>query len=117
MFLVLVLIIASFFLVVVLKLVSLLISESVVLTREELTSYECGFEHHGLSRVPFSLRYFFLTLIFLLFDLEIILLLFFPYYFVFSLEWVSLLSVIMFVAILFLGLIYEWLDGRLEWVI
>lgn len=107
----------SFFLVVVLKLVSLLIRERVILTREELTSYECGFEHHGLSRIPFSLRYFFLTLIFLLFDLEIILLLFFPYSFVFSLEFVSIFSVVVFIIILFLGLLYEWYDGSLEWVI
>jgi len=97
----------SFFLVVLLKLVSIFISETRLLIREELTSYECGFEHHGLSRVPFSLRYFFLTLIFLLFDLEIILLLFFPFASFFSFSYLSITIVVLFVSFLFLGLLYE----------
>ena len=117
MFLLVLLLLFAFLLIAVLKIVSILISEVVVLSREELTSYECGFEHHGLSRVPFSIRYFFLTLIFLLFDLEIILLLFFPYSFVFSFSVLSILSVVFFVLFLYFGLIYEWKDGRLEWVI
>lgn len=116
MFLLVMLLLFAFLLVVVLKLASVLISEVVVLRREELTSYECGFEHHGLSRVPFSMRYFFLTLIFLLFDLEIILLLFFPYSFVFSFNILSLLAVVFFIVFLYFGLIYEWKDGSLEWV-
>lgn len=99
--------ILSVLLVFVLKVVSVFISESVVLNREDFTSYECGFEHHGLSRVPFSIRYFFLTLVFLLFDLEIILLLFFPSSFLFSFSHVSLLSVVFFVYFLYVGLIYE----------
>ena len=65
--------------IVFLKLFSFRLREKTILQREELTPYECGFEHHTLSRVPFSLRYFFLTLIFLLFDLEIVLLVFTPY--------------------------------------
>ncbi len=107
MFLLVLLLVFAFLLVVLLKLASIFISESVVLRREELTSYECGFEHHGLSRVPFSIRYFFLTLIFLLFDLEIILLLFFPFAFVFSFSYVSYLAVTFFVVFLYFGLIYE----------
>jgi NADH-ubiquinone oxidoreductase chain 3 len=69
----------SFTLIGFLKLFSFIISEKVVLNREELSPYECGFEHHNVSRIPFSLRYFFLTLIFLLFDLEIVLMLFVPF--------------------------------------
>lgn len=116
MFLVFVLIVISFLIVLLLKIISFLIVEYSLLRREELTSYECGFEHHRLSRVPFSLRYFFLTLIFLLFDLEIILLLFFPYSSYFSLRFISFLIVVVFVVFLFIGLLYEWKDGRLEWV-
>ena len=79
MFLVLTLMTISFILIGFLKLFSFIISEKVVLNREELSPYECGFEHHNVSRIPFSLRYFFLTLIFLLFDLEIVLMLFVPF--------------------------------------
>lgn len=117
MFLLIILRLIAFTLVVVLKLASLLLAESSLLMREELTSYECGFEHHRLSRVPFSLRYFFLTLIFLLFDLEIILLLFSPYSSFFSFSHASVFLIVSFVMFLFLGLLYEWKDGRLEWVI
>ena len=56
--------------------VSSCLQDSSINLREETTPYECGFEHHSLARVPFSLRYFFLTLVFLLFDLEIVLLVF-----------------------------------------
>lgn len=65
-----------FLVVLLLKLLSFFISEMSLLAREESRSYECGFEHNNLSRVPFSLRYFLLTLVFLLFDLEIVLMLF-----------------------------------------
>lgn len=106
----------SFILVLLLKILSIFLSESVVLHREELTSYECGFEHNNLSRVPFSMRYFYLTLIFLLFDLEIILLLFSPLVTFFSMGLVSVSIIVFFILFLFLGLLFEWSDGRLEWV-
>ncbi len=105
-----------FFLVILLKVVSIFISETVVLNREELSSYECGFEHHNVSRIPFSLRYFFLTLLFLLFDLEILLLLFTPYVVISRYIYLSYLLVFIFILILFIGLMYEWNDGTLEWI-
>lgn len=116
MFTILWLVVARSLLVVLLKIVSLSIAERSTLNREELTPYECGFEHHNVSRVPFSLRYFFLTLIFLLFDLEIVLMLFMPYVMLsnyFSLRIIILLG---FVFVLYLSLIYEWNDGTLEWL-
>lgn len=103
-------------LVLLLKVVSIFISESVDLNREELTAYECGFEHHNVSRIPFSLRYFFLTLIFLLFDLEIVLLVFIPQSLFTSFNYFGLLIVLLFVVILYLSLLYEWNDGTLEWI-
>lgn len=90
-----------------LKLVSLLLAEKSTLIREELSPYECGFEHHNVSRVPFSLRYFFLTLIFLLFDLEIVLMLFTPYYILFSYYVLRLLLLLFFIRVLYLSLLYE----------
>jgi NADH:ubiquinone oxidoreductase subunit 3 (subunit A) len=85
-----------------------LIGESTALDREELSSYECGFEHHSLSRIPLSLRYYFLTIVFLVFDIEIMFLLFIPYNTigVFSSLVGSILS-FSFVLLLLLGLIYE----------
>lgn len=110
------LLLLSLALVLLLKLGSFLLAEKVVLSREELSPYECGFEHHNVSRIPFSLRYFFLTLIFLLFDLEVILLLFLPSL-IFSVSPLILVFLLfLFLSILYLGLIYEWNDGSLEWL-
>jgi len=107
MYLLTLLVFISFLLVFFLKIVSYFISEKVLLNREELRPYECGFEHHNVSRIPFSLRYFFLTLIFLLFDLEIVLILFIPYS-LFTVSFtVSLLVLLCFLLILFLSLLYE----------
>lgn len=108
--------VVSAFIVLLLKLVSSLICEATVLSRQELSPYECGFEHTGSSRVPFSLRYFFLTLLFLLFDLEIVLLLFMPMLSI-SLRVLSCVSFgLCFISFLLLGLLYEYLDGTLEWL-
>jgi NADH:ubiquinone oxidoreductase subunit 3 (subunit A) len=107
------LLLISFLLVLVLKLVSIIISERVSVNREELSPYECGFEHHNVSRIPLSLRYFILTLLFLLFDLEIIFLLFLPQG-VQSFSGNFLLFSSLFILFLVLSLVYEWADGTLE---
>ena len=107
MLIVIYLLITSCLLIIILKLVSTLIAESTLLNREELSPYECGFEHHNVSRIPFSLRYFFLTLIFLLFDLEVVLMLFIPYYLLSSFYITSLCFLIAFIFVLYISLIYE----------
>lgn len=106
----------ALFVVLILKVAAYFISESVDLNREELSSYECGFEHHRVSRIPFSMRYFFLTLIFLLFDLEIVLLVFIPQSLYSSFFYFGVLVVVLFIFVLYLSLLYEWNDGTLEWL-
>lgn len=107
MFIIRTLLALSFILILLLKIAAYFLSEKAPLMREEIRTYECGFEHHSLSRVPFSLRYFFLTLIFLLFDLEIVLMMFLPSL-IFSVSYTfSLLILSSFLVILFLSLIYE----------
>jgi len=97
----------SLFLVFLLKFVNLLVAENSPLMREEMSSFECGFEHHNLSRVPFSLRYFFLTIIFLLFDLEIVLIMFLPSM-IFTVSYMYAIAVLSaFIVVLFLSLVYE----------
>jgi NADH:ubiquinone oxidoreductase subunit 3 (subunit A) len=103
-----------FFLVFLLKVLSYFISEYTSLNREELSSYECGFECNNLSRLPFSLRYFFLTLLFLLFDLEIVLALFVPFSLVSYAPSFIIFILLLYFFILFISLIYEFSDGALE---
>lgn len=96
----------SLALILVLKVASILMAERVIIRREELSPYECGFEHHNVSRLPFSLRYFILTLLFLLFDLEVIFLLFLPHSFLRGSVMISLVA-LLFVIFLYVSLVYE----------
>nr|WMI35242.1 NADH dehydrogenase subunit 3 [Sphoeroides pachygaster]WMI35268.1 NADH dehydrogenase subunit 3 [Sphoeroides pachygaster] len=82
---------------------------------QKLSPYECGFDPLGSARLPFSLRFFLVAILFLLFDLEIALLLPLPWgsqlpYPTLTLIWAAAL-----LALLTLGLAYEWLRGGLEW--
>nr|AJY78502.1 NADH dehydrogenase subunit 3 [Cucullaea labiata] len=84
--------------------------------REKLSPYECGFEPIGGARSAFSLRFFLLGMIFLVFDAEIVLL--FPMLGV-MFGGVSSVSCVfqgmLFLGILLFGLWYEWSEGSLEW--
>lgn len=81
--------------------------------REKSSVYECGFEPIGPTRVSFSLRFFLVAVIFLVFDLEVVLL--FPYVLSWGLDWVLILSLWLFLLILGWGLAHEWNEGSLDW--
>nr|YP_009163090.1 NADH dehydrogenase subunit 3 [Ephippus orbis]AKT94773.1 NADH dehydrogenase subunit 3 [Ephippus orbis] len=82
---------------------------------EKLSPYECGFDPLGSARLPFSLRFFLVAILFLLFDLEIALLLPLPWGDQLPSPLFTLLWAAAILIILTLGLIYEWLQGGLEW--
>jgi NADH-ubiquinone oxidoreductase chain 3 len=75
--------------------------------REKSSPFECGFDPIGSARLPFSLRFFLLAVIFLIFDVEIVLL--FPSInqITKGLEFFSYIGVITFILILILGLFHE----------
>jgi NADH-quinone oxidoreductase subunit A len=81
---------------------------------EKLSPYECGFEAFEDARMRFDVRYYLVAILFILFDLEIAFL--FPWAIV--LEEIGLfgfVSMMIFLAILVVGFIYEWKKGALEW--
>nr|APC60627.1 NADH dehydrogenase subunit 3 [Phyllomys dasythrix] len=82
---------------------------------EKTSPYECGFDPTEITRLPFSMKFFLIAITFLLFDLEIALLLPLPWASqstnLNSTVWVS----IALILILSLGLTYEWLQKGLEW--
>nr|YP_009440505.1 NADH dehydrogenase subunit 3 [Cottus asper]UXB58829.1 NADH dehydrogenase subunit 3 [Cottus gulosus]ATG87387.1 NADH dehydrogenase subunit 3 [Cottus asper]UXB58335.1 NADH dehydrogenase subunit 3 [Cottus asper]UXB58465.1 NADH dehydrogenase subunit 3 [Cottus asper]UXB58634.1 NADH dehydrogenase subunit 3 [Cottus asper] len=82
---------------------------------EKLSPYECGFDPVGSARLPFSLRFFLVAILFLLFDLEIALLLPLPWGDQLTAPLVTFLWATAVLMLLTLGLIYEWLQGGLEW--
>nr|WNH22265.1 NADH dehydrogenase subunit 3 [Pontinus castor] len=82
---------------------------------EKLSPYECGFDPLGSARLPFSLRFFLVAILFLLFDLEIALLLPLPWGDQLASPVLTLLWATTVLVLLTLGLVYEWLQGGLEW--
>ena len=81
---------------------------------EKLSAYECGFEAFSDSRIQFDVRFYLVSILFIIFDLEIAFL--FPW--AISLSSIGLLgfySMMIFLFTLTIGFIYEWKKGALEW--
>nr|QLD22041.1 NADH dehydrogenase subunit 3 [Guerlinguetus aestuans]QLD22093.1 NADH dehydrogenase subunit 3 [Guerlinguetus aestuans] len=83
---------------------------------EKVSSYECGFDPMGSARLPFSMKFFLVAITFLLFDLEIALLLPLPWASQTSNLTLMLTMALLLILILILGLAYEWIQKGLEWV-
>nr|YP_009990484.1 NADH dehydrogenase subunit 3 [Gobiusculus flavescens]QNM99721.1 NADH dehydrogenase subunit 3 [Gobiusculus flavescens] len=83
--------------------------------QEKLSPYECGFDPLGSARLPFSMRFFLVAILFLLFDLEIALLLPLPWGDQLPNPETTFFWATLVLLLLTLGLIYEWLQGGLEW--
>nr|AVK74274.1 NADH dehydrogenase subunit 3 [Newtonia archboldi]AVK74275.1 NADH dehydrogenase subunit 3 [Newtonia archboldi] len=82
---------------------------------EKLSPYECGFDPLGSARLPFSIRFFLVAILFLLFDLEIALLLPLPWATQLQTPTTTLTWASTLILLLTLGLMYEWSQGGLEW--
>jgi NADH-quinone oxidoreductase subunit A len=81
---------------------------------EKLSPYECGFEAFEDARMKFDVRYYLIAILFILFDLEIAFL--FPWAVVLpEIGIFGFWSMMIFLAILIVGFIYEWKKGALEW--
>ncbi|MGE3866423.1 MAG: NADH-quinone oxidoreductase subunit A [Hyphomonadaceae bacterium] len=82
--------------------------------KEKVSAYECGFNAFDDARMKFDVRFYLVSILFIIFDLEIAFL--FP--FAVSLDQVGVFgywSVMTFLGVLTIGLIYEWRKGALEW--
>nr|YP_003934383.1 NADH dehydrogenase subunit 3 [Phrynoderma hexadactylum]BAJ21262.1 NADH dehydrogenase subunit 3 [Phrynoderma hexadactylum] len=82
---------------------------------EKLSPYECGFDPLGSARLPYSMRFFLVAILFLLFDLEIALLLPTPWASQFSCPMISSFWAFTIILLLTAGFVYEWTQGGLEW--
>ena len=81
---------------------------------EKLSPYECGFEAFEDARMKFDVRYYLVAILFILFDLEIAFL--FPWATVVNeVGMFGFLSMMLFLAILVVGFVYEWKKGALDW--
>jgi NADH-quinone oxidoreductase subunit A len=81
---------------------------------EKLSSYECGFAPFDDARMKFDIRFYLVSLLFIIFDLEVAFL--FPWAVAFhDIGAFGFWSMILFLAVLTIGFIYEWNKGALEW--
>jgi len=83
-------------------------------SKAKLSPYECGFDPFEDARIPFDVRYYFVAILFIIFDLEIAFL--FPW--AVSLNKIGIAGIIamgIFLLVLVIGFIYEWSKGALEW--
>lgn len=81
---------------------------------EKLSPYECGFEAFEDARMKFDVRYYLVAILFILFDLEIAFL--FPWAVVLpEIGLFGFIAMLIFLGILVVGFVYEWMKGALEW--
>ncbi|MEW6313141.1 MAG: NADH-quinone oxidoreductase subunit A [Pseudomonadota bacterium] len=82
--------------------------------QEKNSPYECGFEAFEDARMKFDVRYYLVAILFILFDLEIAFL--FPWAVVLKeIGLFGFVAMVIFLGILVVGFVYEWMKGALEW--
>ena len=98
--------------------ISLLVAPFIVAFKapdpEKLSAYECGFNAFDDARMKFDIRFYLVSILFIIFDLEVAFL--FPWAVSFSsVGWFGFWSMMVFLGVLTIGFIYEWKKGALEW--
>nr|YP_010273947.1 NADH dehydrogenase subunit 3 [Bulinus nasutus]QYJ56650.1 NADH dehydrogenase subunit 3 [Bulinus nasutus] len=83
---------------------------------ESLTPFECGFEPLSEMRSPFSIRFFLLIILFLIFDIEISLIFPIISMLIISKKFSTIFSFMVFLIILLFGIFHEWNEGAIDWV-
>nr|AML26409.1 NADH dehydrogenase subunit 3 [Staphylinidae sp. BMNH 1274637] len=91
------------------------ISKKTFMDREKSSPFECGFDPKSSARLSFSLQFFLIALIFLIFDVEITLMI--PFILILNKSFIKtyLVTLIFFILILIIGLYHEWNQGALNW--
>nr|AXS65125.1 NADH dehydrogenase subunit 3 [Monotomidae sp. KM-2017] len=91
-------------------------SKKMINDREKSSPFECGFDPKSTARLPFSLQFFLIAIIFLIFDVEITLLLPFIMIIKFTNMFMLFTLITIFSFILIIGLYHEWNQGALQWI-
>ncbi|YP_009183564.1 NADH dehydrogenase subunit 3 (mitochondrion) [Galleria mellonella] len=114
---ILILLISTIILIIsnIMMIISIILSKKTFSDREKSSPFECGFDPKSSARMPFSLHFYLITVIFLIFDVEIALI--FPIIPLFNLVNFIIWSKIsfFFIIVLLIGLYYEWNQNMLNW--
>nr|WKD81453.1 NADH dehydrogenase subunit 3 [Frankliniella intonsa]WKD82116.1 NADH dehydrogenase subunit 3 [Frankliniella intonsa]WKD82142.1 NADH dehydrogenase subunit 3 [Frankliniella intonsa]WKD82454.1 NADH dehydrogenase subunit 3 [Frankliniella intonsa]WKD82480.1 NADH dehydrogenase subunit 3 [Frankliniella intonsa] len=111
------LVLSSFMLSIVLILLMTMFSKKTKNWREKSTPFECGFNFFNPAKMPFSMRFFLIAILFIIFDVEIALILPFmiSIFFTSLSTWISISYTLLMVILL--GTIIEWKENSFEWKI
>jgi len=83
-------------------------------SRAKMQPYECGIRPTGDAREPFSVKFYLVAMVFILFDVEAIF--FYPWAVVYrDLRWFGFLEMLLYILILLVGYVYLWKKGALDW--
>jgi NADH-quinone oxidoreductase subunit A len=84
-------------------------------SRTKSEAYECGVQPTGDAREPFSVKFYLVAMVFILFDIEAIFL--YPWAYIYrELRWFGFTEMLVYMAILLAGYVYLWKKGALDWV-
>nr|ADO60402.1 NADH dehydrogenase subunit 3 [Hydraena sp. BMNH 840125] len=105
-----------FIITMIMMLLASLISKKTFMDREKSSPFECGFDPKSSPRMPFSIHFFLIAVIFLIFDVEITLLI--PLILTMKITnlFIYMCIIMFFLMILLMGLYHEWNQGALTWV-
>uniref|UniRef100_UPI003001776B NADH dehydrogenase subunit 3 n=1 Tax=Thailocyba longilobula TaxID=3019674 RepID=UPI003001776B len=99
----------------VMSLIMITFSKKTICEWQKSTPFECGFNPMTFKRLPFSIHFFLIAVIFLIFDIEIIIVLPMTLTLKTSMIKMWLITSSMFISILIMGLYHEWINGMLNW--
>nr|YP_009228462.1 NADH dehydrogenase subunit 3 [Gonista bicolor]ALF99723.1 NADH dehydrogenase subunit 3 [Gonista bicolor] len=107
--------IISFMIPMIVMIITTMLSKKSINDREKSSPFECGFDPKSSARMPFSLRFFLIAVIFLIFDVEIALIL--PIVIIMKTSNIMMwtMSTMFFIVVLISGLYHEWNQGALQW--
>nr|AFI23441.1 NADH dehydrogenase subunit 3 [Ceratocombus japonicus] len=83
---------------------------------EKMSPFECGFDPKSSARNPFSIQFFMIAILFLIFDVEIVIIMPMMINMKYMMINKWLMIMVFFILMLILGLMHEWNNGMLEWI-
>nr|ALO76906.1 NADH deshydrogenase subunit 3 [Trixagus sp. TRI01] len=101
---------------VIIMLMANLISKKKINDREKMSPFECGFDPKSSARIPFSMHFFLIAILFLIFDVEITIIMPFIKINILNISLIST-TIISILSIMLIGLLHEWKQGALNWKI
>nr|AFI23558.1 NADH dehydrogenase subunit 3 [Stephanitis mendica] len=93
-----------------------IINKKMNMERNKMTPFECGFDPKSSSRIPFSTQFFLIGILFLIFDVEMVMILPLIITFKTSNLMMWIMSSTVMVIVLIIGLYYEWKNGVIQWM-